>query len=185
MPNELDANYGAYLPTTNIWDVSDIYNIEGLSDEMRELLVRLYQNIADISTMINIKESAYYPLDVEFLTGQLYFPDPSIVTPAQSAATTPTFRPTFRTTVNFGALPNTATKSVPHHILFNSGFTVTSIYGAASDPVNLLYKPLPYPSTVLNNTIQVNVDATNVNITTAANYSAYTRSQIIIEYMKF
>ena len=33
------------LPTTNVWDPSQIYETEGLTEPLQELLVRLYQNL--------------------------------------------------------------------------------------------------------------------------------------------
>ena len=51
---------GLSLPTTNIWDTTEIYETEVTSDAFKELMVRLYQNLSDMSDAINLKESAYY-----------------------------------------------------------------------------------------------------------------------------
>ena len=39
------VNSGSYIGTTQVWDVSQIYDIEVNSPEFKELIVRLYQNI--------------------------------------------------------------------------------------------------------------------------------------------
>lgn len=124
---------------------------------------------------LNSKEGALYFLQ-EQATFQKYFKEGD----PQST------RNVYRTVVDCGDLPNTTTKSVPHGISgIDDQFTATHIYGAATKPTApIFWLPLPYPSVTLANTIEVYVDDTNVNIVTAANYSAYTRSIIVIEYMK-
>ena len=171
---------GLYVPTTNIWDVGQIRDIDVNSPEFKELLVRLYQNINDISTALNLKESAYYDTS-EFVTGKQYFPNPSL---NNSSSTVPQPRPVFRTVINFGALPNNTSKQIAHNIPITSGVTVTQIYGAASDTVNKLYVPLPYASTAAD-AIQVDMDATYITVTTQSNRTAYTTTYIVIEYMKY
>lgn len=140
-------------------------------------LVRLRQNINNLALVTNIKDSGYY-LPAEFINGQLYFPntDPAITAPGAKNAV---YRQVYRMVVDFGALPNTGTKSVAHNIPdINADFTFTRMYGAATDPVGLNYLPIP------NADITLTADATNVNITTVANLTAYTRTYIVLEYLK-
>lgn len=122
---------------------------------------------------VNTKEGALYSLR-EVATFQQYF----------TAGDPQTTRNVYRMTVNFGALPNAGTKSVPHGIAFTSAFSLTRMYGAATDPVNLIYIPLPYASPTLNQNIKLNADGTNVNIETAINYTAFTRCTVVLEYTK-
>ena len=96
----------------------------------------------------------------------------------------PINRPVFRTVVNMGALKNAGTTQQPHKIAFNSGFTVTRMYGAASDTTDLTYIPIPYSSATLLDNIEMNADATNVYFITAADYSSYNISYAVIEYIK-
>lgn len=170
---------GAFVPTTNIWDVSNIYSININSDDFKELLVRLYQNLNLMSVLLNGKDSGFYPL-AEFITGQTYFPNPAVITNIIQAIN----RPVYRATINFGALPNTGTKSVAHGIPFASNYTVTRIYGAASDTTGLNYIPLPYASPVLANNIELKVDGTNVTVITGSNRSNFNISYIVLEYLK-
>lgn len=181
MASPNNFNKGLFVPTTNIWDVSQLEDVDVNSIEFRELLVRLYQNLSFMSTVLNLKDGGYYDL-TEFVTGQIYFP----------LAGTTQYRPTFRMVVNFGALPNAGTKSVPHNIpmningfVGNPAYTFTRIYATASDTTNFQYIPIPYAAvTGVADNIELLVDNTNVNITTGANYSSFTVCYVVLEYIK-
>jgi len=174
------TNPGLLVPTTNVWDPSQLYNVDVTSPEFKELLVRLYQNINTIAIALNLKDSGYY-VETEFLTGQQFFPNPAL---SSTTPQTPVFRGSFRTVVDFGALPNATTKSVAHNIDFGDTYSFTRIYAASTDQVNLQALPIPYATTVPGNEIELWVDATNVNIRTASDYSAYTVTYVILEYIK-
>lgn len=104
---------------------------------------------------------------------------------SSQTAQQPEMRTVYRLVINFGALPNTATKSVAHGIVCTALTTFTRIYGTASNTTALTYIPLPYASTpAVANNIELSVDATNVNVRTAANYSAYDTTYIILEYLQ-
>src|SRR5690606_37364445 len=101
--NTNDAvQYGLFVPTTNVWDPSPIFQLPE-SEELKLLLVRLYQNLNTVSLALNLKESGYYDTQ-EFVTGKVLFPNPDL---NSSSQTTPIWRPICRITVDFGALPNT------------------------------------------------------------------------------
>lgn len=175
------ANPGLFVPTTNVWDVTQIYSIDVTKPEFKELLVRLYQNINNISLALNLKDSGYYSLQ-EFVNSQRFFPDPNL---NSTTAAVPVFRQVFRTVVNFGALPNAGTKSVAHNIAVNSGYSFTRIYGCASNTAATSFLPLPYATpAALNQNILLNADNTMVNITTGIDYSSYTTCYVILEYIK-
>ncbi len=173
-------SYGSFVPTTNIWDVaSEIMSADVNSPEFKELLIRLYQNINLIAINVNLRDAGYYDT-TEFINGQLFFPNTTL---SSSSTTNPEFRQVFRKVVNFGALPNTATKSVAHGIPINTSYTFTRIYGAASDTTGLTYIPLPYASPVLVNNIELTVDVANVNVTTGSNRTSYNVAYIVLEYL--
>lgn len=171
---------GAFIPTTQIWDVDLIYSLDVKSPEFKELLVRMYQNINIIALNVNIRDAGYYDLQ-EFVNGQLYFPDPlnNSTTPG-----VPDYRPVFRKVINFGSLPNGGTKSVPHNLDVNVGTTFTRIYATASDTTDFEYIPIPYASAGGDN-IELSVDATNVNITTVIDDSNFNVCYVVLEYLKF
>ncbi len=138
------------------------------------VMVRTYLN--QIATAVNTKDSGYYNAN-QTVTGQQFVPtfDPSRSANAQ-------YRDVVRLVVDTGALPNTATKSVAHGITFTANMVATRIYGAATNP-NTAWIPLPYASPVLANNIELNLDATNVNITTGSNRTSFTTSYVVIEFV--
>lgn len=170
-----DANVGSFVPTNFVWDVAQIYSVNVNSDEFKELLVRLYQNINLIQMSLNTRDAGHYDTS-EFVNGQLFFPNPS----RNSKTEAPVRRQVYRKIVNFGALPNTATKSVAHNLTVTSGYTFTRLYGAASDTVNKRYIAIPNANTDVN----LEVDATNVKITTSGNLTNFTTTYVILEYIK-
>ena len=171
---------GSFIPTTNIWDPTEIYATEVTSPAFKELMVRLYQNLNMLSINLNLKDTGYYNTQ-EFITGQLFPPNDSLSSTTDSR---PKFRQTLRKLINFGALPNTAVKSVAHGITVDAATTFTRIYGVANDLAAKKYLPLPYSSQTLINNIDLFLDNTNVTITTGADMSAYTITYIIVEYLK-
>lgn len=134
-------------------------------NELRQAVNDLYQ---DIASAVNTKEGALF-VPFEKLTSAQYF-----------IANNPQVnRAVYRMVVDFGALPNTGTKSVPHNIPgWDTNFRLTREYGAATDPIALNALPLPNDGIFLNN------NATNVTVTTTADFSAYTECTIVIEFSK-
>ena len=174
------SNPGMMLPTTSVWDVSQIYQVEDIPDDLKNLLVVLYQNLNNMALAVNLKNNGYYPLQ-EFLTGQAYFPNPNNTSTTSGAAV---YRQVFRMTVNFGALPNATTKKIPHNIQINSSYSITSISGAATQTTPFAGIPIPYASSTTANIIECSIDNQYVYITTGIDYSAYTLCYITIEYIK-
>lgn len=173
-------NPGMLVQTTNVWDISRLYEVEIGSEEFRLLLVRLYQNMNAISVALNNKDAGLYETIDEVICGQTYFPDPTL---NSSTTAYPIQRPVLRKVINFGALPNAALKSVAHGIAPTTSYSFTRIYATATDPVNRLYLPIPYASSTAGKIIELSADATNVNITTASNLTAYTLCYAVLEYI--
>lgn len=169
---------GAYVPSTYIFDIQQLQQLN-LDPQLKELLIRLYQNINNIILVLNVKNTGLYGL-TQLATSQQYFPNPANNSSTTSVAA---LRQVFRLTINFGALPNAGTKSVAHNLPINLNYTFTQIYGTATQP-NTKFIPLPYASaTAVIDNIELNVDTTNVNVTTGANYSAYTVAYIVLEFL--
>lgn len=177
-PFSYPQNTGAFVPQTNVWDVSEIY-AANLDPKLTELLVRMYQNIGLMATNVNYKDAGYYALQ-PFVNGQLFFANPgnNSSTPGYAA-----FRQVNRLVINFGALPNAGTKSVPHYLTINAEFTFTRIYGCSTDP-KTFFIPLPYASAAAADNVELYVDPTNVNVVTGANYSMFTITYIVLEWLQ-
>lgn len=181
MANPTQATqFGVFLPTTEVWDVSEIYSTEVTSPEFKELLVRMYQNLNRMALSINVRDAGYYATQ-EFVNGQQYFQNPAL---SGGSSQYPAFRQVFRKIINFGALPNAASKSVAHNITVNNAFTFTRIYATASDTTGHNYIPIPYASPVLANNIELKVDATNVTIITGSNRTNFNVCYVVLEYIK-
>ncbi len=175
------SNTGFFVPTTNIWDTNELSDIDVNSDQFKELLVRLYQNINNIAIALNSRQFGQM-MNYEVQNGQQWF--------IQASNAFGNFRPGFFTVVNFGALPSTGTKSVAHGIAFGSPttYSITRLWAAATKQSTPLMIPIPFvdaTGTAANN-LQLTCDGTNVNITTGGtDYSLYTICYVVVEYLKF
>lgn len=170
-PNEF-INVGLYVPSTNVWEVSQLQDLDINSEEFKLLLVRLYQNINAISIALNLKDSAYYVLQ-EFVNGQQFFS----TDPANPLA----FRSDFRLVLNIGALPPGITVTA-HNLAVTTAWTFTRIYGVGSDTVNLLYYPIPWAGAAAAY-ISIIVDGTNVTIDNQSGVT-FTQCIVVLEYLK-
>lgn len=166
-------NTGSYVTTTNVWDVSRLYEVDVNSDEFKELLVRLYQNINNISLVLNTKSTGYY-INEEFVSGKLFF-NPDSNDPLE-------LRPGFIMVVNTGALGAGVT-SIDHNIPVTDIYKWMFISGAATDTVTIVGYPLPFAGASGNN-IEVSVTATQVLINNNSGIT-FTDSQVTLEYCKF
>lgn len=179
------SKYGSYTLTTNVFDPSNVYNSD-LAPDLKLLLVRLYQDLNYMANVVNVKETGQYTTQFPMVTNIQWFPNPIL---NSNSTTTPTQRNVFRTTINFGALPNgtiNPVKSVPHGITCTTGVTFTRIYATASDTTGLTYIPIPYVDAALTDPIQIDVDSMNVNIrTTAIDRSNYNVCYVVLEYLLF
>ena len=176
---------GSFVPLTDVYDDQLLRSIDVNSEQFKDFLVRLRNTINTIAIVLNTKDTGYYVQDA-FVNGQIFFPNPAL---NSTTGQQPTFRQVFRKVINFGALPNATTISVPHNIPITDAFTFTRIYGCATDG-NTEFIPIPYASgqktyilAVTNDGVELNVDPVNVNITTAIDYSAYTTTYVVLEYL--
>ena len=88
----------------------------------------------------------------------------------------------FKVLIDFGALPNTTSKSVAHTLSTSSTFRLFSLSLSASDPSTPSYFSLAYYSLNSGDDIRLNIDATNVIVDTNSDYSGFTNSIVQIEY---
>lgn len=142
-------------------------------EEGRQFLI---EQLKKISNAVNAREIGFF-LDEELLTGKGFIPGTT-----QAGDNPGLFRQILRKVIVFGTLPNNTTKSVAHNITFDGNFTLLDMYISATDPVNFLAFSVQYWANSAPGSIILNMNATNVNVTTTSNYSAYTRSFIVLEY---
>ena len=175
------TQYGAFVPNTFIWDVQQLQQTNVNSPEFKELLVRLYQNLNLMCSVLNVKDTGKYPTS-EFVNGQLFFPNPanSSATPSYAAE-----RQVLRKVINYTTdLPNTGTATIPHGITCTTNTTFTRIYATASDTTGFNYIPIPYASPTLANNIEIKLDNTNVYIITGSNRTNFNQTYIVLEYLQ-
>jgi hypothetical protein len=138
-------------------------------EESRQFLV---EQLRRVSNGINTRDRGYY-LDTEIITGQLLYPGTTTGTENRSI---------LRKVIKFDALPNSANKALPHGITVNANFTLFRIWGAATNPTTNISIPIPFQQA--GSFVNVYMDATNVNVYASADYSGYTRSNIVVEYVQ-
>lgn len=171
---------GAYLPTTSVYDVQQINSIEGVSPDLKELLIRLYQNLNVMAVRVNQSVAGFLP-EQQFINGKLLYPSKSYTYPHPWSSV---WRQVYIKVITFGTLPNSAgTISVAHNIDITGLTTFITINGAANDP-STSFIPLPYASPTLADNISVEVTATDVVITVGKDQSAYTSAYVVLEYVQ-
>lgn len=170
-------DFGVYVPTTDLFDVTYIQQLDVNTPEFKELIIRLSQRTNQLALALNTKETGMYSLN-EFLTSQVFYPDPALTS---MTSATPIYRQAYRIVVIFGALPNAGTKAVAHNIPADATYTFTRIWGVANN-TNGNRIPLPFSSPILNENIKLYCDNTNIYVTSAIDYSAYTVTNIMLEY---
>jgi hypothetical protein len=170
------SQYGAFVPTTNIWDPQNIYQ-SNLDPELKEILVRMYQNLNLMANVLNVKETGQYNNAYEIVSSKTWFPNPALTS---TTPTSPTDRQVIRKTFLL-SLPPGAT-NLPHGLPVTTSWTFTLIYGTANDTVGFNYYPIA--SFGGGNSIEIRVD--NVNIVLINNTAiTFNITYIILEYLKF
>jgi hypothetical protein len=167
-------NTGLFIPTTNNWDVENIKELDTNSEEFKELFVRLYQNINNISVALNAKDSAFYLLE-EFNTGQLYF--------NPTTAGHDSLRPVFRKVINLSPLVP-GVNNFAHGLTIAPTWKFTKIAGVAtSTNVVASYYPLPFIGTGLSR-IVVYSDNANIVVNNTTGIT-FPNAYVVLEYVKF
>lgn len=156
MSSNTSQNFEGYLP---------VYDI--VPEEWNDAQASIVEQFKRLSNAINVRDIGYY-LDQEILTGKSFIP-------VSTSQTSDQFRSVFRKVIDMGSVTGGVPKSVPHGITFDNYFTLTQMYGAATNSGTLIAEPVPNGGDTLN------MDATNVNISTALSYD---RVYVTIEYMR-
>lgn len=137
------------------------------SEDPKELRFDLTDTYQGIASAVNSKVGGLY-VPQEKVNSEQYF----------DSSNPQKLRNVYRMVVDFGALPNTATKSVNHNISWDTGYRLTAAWGASTDISAIESIPIP------NEGIFLKINATSVTITTASDFSSYTETTIVVEYTK-
>lgn len=170
--NDTNIDAGSFVPTTNIWDVTELQEIDVNSDRFKELLVRLYQYINLIAVVLNAKESAYY-IGQEFNTSELY--------ENPTSANIEDLRQGYRQFNIIG--PIGAGLTAFNHLLpVDAQWTWVYIGGAATNSAGLTGYPIPYANAAGD--ISVHVTGTQIIIDNQSGV-IFTQTYIILKYLKY
>ena len=151
-------------------------------DEWEDAKGMLAEALRLISETVNTKDSGYM-IQQEILSASQFYKGAG-----------ETLRPIFRKVINFGSLPNATTKEIEHKIETNGStisdkFTLVNMYLSATkgtitgDPDPIAFS-LQYYSLDAGADIVLYLTDTNVVVKTLTDYSLYTRSSIVLEYLK-
>lgn len=162
-------NTGLFVPTTNVWDVQQLYQVDIKSPEFKELIVRLYQNVNNIALALNAKESGLYA-PYEFVTGEVY-----------SLTGSNSQNGGFRTMIITGTV-GPGTTSINHNLDVKDSWLWVEIYGCLTDSVNFLGYPINFADSG-GNTISASVNATQIVINNNSGVS-FTNGMVILKYIK-
>ena len=164
-------NTGLYLPTTTVFDTSQIQSLQGVSEELKQLLVVLYQAVNNISIAANAKETGIYNLQ-EFVNGKVFF-DPNPV----SLNSQP--RSNFRKVFYLTNLPPGVT-AFNHLIPLTASYSFTNMWGMANDTIGFNYYPINAGGAA---TISINGNLTQLVITnnTAVTFNVV---YVYVEYLQ-
>ena len=166
------------IDSQNLESYVPVYDVAPKTwEEGRAFIVEQLKRLANA---VNVREIGYF-LDQELLSGKSFIPGSN---ETAAGGTSQQFRTILRKVIDFGALPNSTTKSVPHEISFDANLTLIDMWLSATDPTNLLAFSLAYWSNSSPGSIILNMDSTNINVTTTSNYSTYTRSFVVCEYIQ-
>lgn len=161
------------------------------TDEMRDRIAERHRVIAD---QVNLREIALYEPSTDMfpfktLTGQRWWGIDSALT-----ITNQRKRYSYRSVVDFGALPDTNFKEILHGIPVAAasagllGTIFTRIYGTATHPTNTdpAIKAIPIPfvnSATPGDDVELRVTDTKVVIqTTTASFAGFINCYVILEY---
>ena len=177
------GQFGAYTPNTDVWNVGQVQNVDVNSQEFKELLVRLYQNLNIMSLTLDVADKGIYDTQ-EFVNGQLWFPNPAY---NSSTAQSAQYRAPLRKVINMGALKNAGTTTQLHNIIVTNTLRWTRIYGVATAPgvADPLLNGIPLPYVSVGSIVELNVTSTNVNVITTDNKTAFTECYVVLEYILF
>ena len=167
----------SYIQQTPIFNFNDS---SVTSVEFQDYMTQLTQAFNNMALVVNQKQTGFFDT-VEFTTSQFWYPvvDPTGVVP-------PTFRPGLRTVYPFAMQNGTIdpVQTIAHELTFSTSFMIVGMWGVANWPnneaINLPYTSISGPSAF----IEVEVNTTDIVITTQFDYSAYTNCFICLDYVQ-
>lgn len=139
--------------------------------DFEQFLLKVTDFSRSVAQSVNQREICAY-VSQEILTGSTLF----------SVIDSRAILPVYRKVIDFGPLPNATTTSIPHGLAITDTWRFIKILVGATNP--LATGATEYSITVPDANSTVGVTLTDVVITTSADYSAFTSTTVILEYVK-
>ena len=170
------AQGGAYVQQTPIFNFND-NDVNSVA--FQDYMTQLTQSINNMALVVNMKDTGYYDT-TSYISGRFWYrvPDPNGVLP-------PEYRPSLRQVYPFALQNGTINpvQTIPHGLTFGPQFMIVDQWGVANWPSNGSIK-LPYLSISGTSAfIEVDVNATDIVITTQSDYSDFTNCFYVLEYV--
>jgi len=173
------SQFSVQVPTTNVWDPSQVIGLE-IDDKLKDVLVRLYQNLGLMALVVNAKDTGVYNNSYPTVNSQNWFPNPAL---DSTTSTSPTNRPVSRLVLrNTGGVVGAGVTDFPHGLTINDSWSFTRIYGVGSDQVFLNFLPLPFASASGTTNIELRVNSTEAVLTNNSG-ATFDVVYIILEYI--
>ena len=170
---------GFYVPTTDVSDAKTLQTLDVNSPEFKDFLVRLQQRLNNLALYQNNKVAGIFSLD-EQINGKQYF---QTIQGAGTGQQSQIQRQVYHKTFNVGPLLFPGPNIIPTGLDITSDWIATAIYGTATEPGARMI-PLPFASPTDIENIKLEVIGTDIVITTAMDYSAFTITYVTLEYVK-
>ena len=142
-----------------------------IPEDWKDARLTLTDYLIKAAEAINARDIAQY-MDIGVVNGQDWF------TPGEASK----FRQGSRKVISTGSLPNAGTTTTAHGISVSSNTIFTRIYGVASNP-GTSYIPIPFVDTGGSH-VEITVDSTDVNLVTTIDFSAYTITYVVLEWIE-
>lgn len=128
--------FGDFVPTTQSYDISLIYQTSPNSPNFKEFIVELYNNYTQLALPLNRKETGLYPLQ-EFVTGEQLFARSSAGLELES-------RGVFKRTFFISSIGSGATVTTALDSTVTAQYQFITAYGMSTDASAGSHKPIPY-----------------------------------------
>ena len=170
---EANAGMGNYVQQTPLFEIARLQQVDIKSEEFKQLLVQLYQQVNNIALELNSKDTGYYINQEVNISSILYN-----LTSSNPQNQRPIYRKTF-----FTGVINAGVNNIPHGLTITATWDFVKILGAAKNTAGGIYIPLPYVS-VAATPVQVSVNNVNIVINNASGV-VYDSGYITLEFVKF
>lgn len=165
------GDYGSFLPLIQNTDISSLYQTSVDSKEFKDLIIRLFHTINQISTVVNTKETGMY-LKQEVVNGSVWFGPTNAVTDRLQEHTI---------AFDFGAI-GAGANVLAHGLAITNTWTFTEIRATATNFATGDFYTFPWVGAA-GAYVDLHITAANIVIN---NFSGLTwpKCRVVFKYLK-